>query len=94
MALLPAYLRDVSLQPALPPAPPPPPPPPPPPVMKECCICFDEKLRDELHLLSPCGHRCVCAACAALLLARPAASRACPTGRWRARRAFGTSDKV
>jgi hypothetical protein len=54
------------------------PPPPPPPVMRECCICFLDVLQDDLLLLSPCGHRCVCAECAAVLTARPPASRLCP----------------
>jgi hypothetical protein len=53
-------------------------PPPPPPVMRECCICFLDVLQDELRLLSPCGHRCVCAECASVLTARPPASRLCP----------------
>jgi hypothetical protein len=32
----------------------------------------------DLWLLAPCGHRCVCGACAAMLRATPAAARKCP----------------
>jgi hypothetical protein len=46
--------------------------------MKECCVCFLDIIIDELRLLSPCGHRCVCGDCAAALLARPAPVRECP----------------
>jgi hypothetical protein len=52
--------------------------PPPPPVMKECCVCLLDLPQNELHLLMFCGHRCVCAECAAALMARPPASRLCP----------------
>jgi hypothetical protein len=52
--------------------------PPPPPEMRECVVCLDETLVRELRLLSPCGHRCVCADCAAALLARPPGARLCP----------------
>jgi hypothetical protein len=85
---LPEYLRGLSLgapqcslcmQPlpasALRPAAPPPPPPPPP---VECCVCFDPVATTELRALFPCGHRCVCEACAELLCARPPERRACP----------------
>ncbi len=41
-------------------------------------MCFDEHELRHLHLLFPCGHRCVCAACAAVVLARPLARRLCP----------------
>jgi hypothetical protein len=35
-------------------------------------------LLDDMRLLAPCGHRCVCSDCAGLLLARPLALRNCP----------------
>jgi hypothetical protein len=61
------------------PVPSPAPPPPPAPAMKECCVCLEDVLADELRLISPCGHRCICAECGAALLARlPAARRVCP----------------
>jgi hypothetical protein len=56
----------------------PPPPPPPPPVMRECCVCLDDVTLEELRLLAPCGHRCVCGACADALCARPPQARLCP----------------
>jgi hypothetical protein len=31
-----------------------------------------------MHVLAPCGHRCVCADCGQALLARPAPQRLCP----------------
>jgi hypothetical protein len=85
-AMLPPYLASLSFAapilplppPPAPVAPAPPPPPPPPPVVKECCVCFLEVVVDELRLLSPCGHRCVCGDCATSLLARPAPVRTCP----------------
>ena len=47
--------------------------------MKECCVCFLDIQLDELLLLMPCGHRCVCQACAdALLALPPPALRLCP----------------
>ncbi len=46
--------------------------------MKECCVCFDEVELNSLQLLIPCCHRCVCAGCAATLLAHPPARRVCP----------------
>jgi hypothetical protein len=46
--------------------------------MKECCVCFLDIEVNSLHLLYPCCHRCVCASCAATLLARPPARRVCP----------------
>jgi hypothetical protein len=46
-----------------------------PPPLAECCICFLRLPVAELRLLAPCGHRCVCGACAGALLA---ASRGCP----------------
>jgi hypothetical protein len=58
------------------------PPLPPPPVMKECCVCFLDLLLDDLFLLWPCAHRCVCEACAdALMALPPPAERLCPTCR-------------
>jgi hypothetical protein len=67
----------------LPPLPLPPaaalPPPPPPPLLRECCICLNDVPAADLLLLLPCGHRCVCPACAdALLSAPPPAPRRCP----------------
>jgi hypothetical protein len=50
----------------------------PPPATRECCICFLDVVQDDLRLLSPCGHRCVCVECAAVLMARPPAARLCP----------------
>jgi hypothetical protein len=64
--------------PAPAPVPPPPVPPPPPPAMKECCVCLDDVAAETLRFLVPCGHRCVCADCAAALLAMPAEARRCP----------------
>jgi hypothetical protein len=46
--------------------------------LKECCVCFEETAVPELRLLAPCGHRCVCTACAALLLQRLPERRSCP----------------
>jgi hypothetical protein len=93
-AMLPPYLAELILgappqaqhapPPLLPAAPlpaaslPRAPSPPPPPVMKECCVCLLDVPQNELHLLMLCGHRCVCAECAAALMARPPASRLCP----------------
>jgi hypothetical protein len=93
-SLLPPYLRDCTasvLPPAqLPlaapaalaaapmPAPLLPPPPPPPPLMKECCVCLEDVAADDMRLVSPCGHRCVCEACGVALMAMPRSSRKCP----------------
>jgi hypothetical protein len=53
--------------------------PPAPPVMKECCVCFLDVPLDDMLLLYPCSHRCVCEACAAALQAIEApAARLCP----------------
>jgi hypothetical protein len=81
-----AQQQPVAAAPVLPPPAPPLPPvlpqrpasPPPPPVMRECCICLLDVPKEELHLLMLCGHRCVCGECAAVLMARPPASRLCP----------------
>jgi hypothetical protein len=37
---------------------------------KECCICFLDVQLEELRLLSPCGHRCVCGDCGDALVKR------------------------
>jgi hypothetical protein len=47
-------------------------------VLKECCVCFEDVLVADVLALFPCGHRCVCEACAGLLQARPVATRNCP----------------
>jgi hypothetical protein len=47
-------------------------------VMKECCICLLDAAVDDLLIIMPCAHRCVCEACAARVMLRPAASRLCP----------------
>jgi hypothetical protein len=53
--------------------------PPPPPPMKECCVCFLDVPLDDMLILYPCSHRCVCEACAAALVAiQPPAERLCP----------------
>jgi hypothetical protein len=59
----------------------PPPPPPPLPAMKECCICFLDVRLDDLLLLMPCAHRCVCEACAEALVAADPERRRCPKSR-------------
>jgi hypothetical protein len=41
-------------------------------------VCFEDVLVADLLALFPCGHRCVCEACAGLLQARPLATRNCP----------------
>lgn len=45
---------------------------------KECCVCLDDVAAADLHLLFPCGHRCVCEACAATVMAADPAARRCP----------------
>jgi hypothetical protein len=84
---LPAYLAASRLAAAAaaPPAPPPsaavalpPPPAAPARATKECCVCLDDVPPMELLLLYPCGHRCVCQACADALVAVDAAARRCP----------------
>ncbi len=46
---------------------------------KECCICFlDVQQLEELRLLSPCGHRCVCEDCGDALVEAAPAARKCP----------------
>jgi hypothetical protein len=55
---------------------------PPPPELLECCVCFADVTLEELLLLYPCGHRCVCQACAdALVAIAPPAERLCPSCR-------------
>lgn len=41
-----------------------------------CCICHEGKSRHELFALVPCGHRCVCAECAPLMV-----QKSCPVCR-------------
>jgi hypothetical protein len=50
----------------------------PPRTTKTCCACSADVLIDDLLLLLPCAHRCLCAGCAAHLLETPAGSRHCP----------------
>jgi hypothetical protein len=64
--------------------PPPPPPPLPVPALKECCVCLEDVAQADLLVLLPCMHRCVCADCAAALLAD---ARPCPKCRERVERA-------
>jgi hypothetical protein len=45
---------------------------------RECCVCLDSFAARELRVLVPCGHRTVCADCAAALLTRPQERRVCP----------------
>jgi ankyrin repeat protein len=54
------------------------PPPPEAPASKECCVCLTDLPAQELLLVYPCGHRCVCEGCAAALHAQPPAARRCP----------------
>jgi hypothetical protein len=46
--------------------------------MAECCVCLHDVLAKDLLLVYPCGHRCMCDACAAMLEARPLEKRLCP----------------
>jgi hypothetical protein len=46
--------------------------------MKECCVCLLDVSVDELLLLWPCAHRCVCQLCTDALLALPPPARLCP----------------
>ena len=46
--------------------------------MRECCVCLTDVPRDDLLLLMPCAHRCVCQTCADTLLAAPPIGRRCP----------------
>jgi hypothetical protein len=49
-----------------------------PPELLECCVCFEDVTLEELLLLYPCGHRCVCQACADALVAIQPETRRCP----------------
>jgi hypothetical protein len=51
---------------------------PPPPELLECCVCFEDVTLEELLLLYPCGHRCVCQECADALVAIQPVTRCCP----------------
>jgi hypothetical protein len=51
---------------------------PPPPVLRECCICMLDIVLEELFLLWPCAHRCVCGGCVAALRARLPHQQLCP----------------
>ena len=50
----------------------------------DCCVvCLDSA---KTHLFVPCGHQCVCAGCAASIMAlRPRSSRQCPICRAQAK---------
>jgi hypothetical protein len=48
-----------------------PPPLPMPPALRECCVCLADVAAADMLLLLPCAHRCVCEACANMLLAAP-----------------------
>jgi hypothetical protein len=39
-----------------------------------CCVCFDG---NKTHLFAPCGHKCVCATCAAKIMERDARCPMC-----------------
>ena len=45
------------------------------PSLKECCVCLDEVAAEDMHVLMPCMHRCVCAGCSAALMGT---TRKCP----------------
>jgi hypothetical protein len=83
-ASLPSQLASLSLAAPAAAAPPAPaaaaaaPPPAAPPAVSECCVCLLDVAVSQLLLLAPCGHRCVCAGCAATLMTRPPAARLCP----------------
>jgi hypothetical protein len=67
------------LQLPLAPLAPAPPPPPPAVPLKECCICLADMPAEEMLLLWPCAHRCLCQPCAdALMATPPPAPRLCP----------------
>ena len=52
-----------------------------PPESATCVICLNA---EPTHLLAPCGHQCVCAACCKMVLAR---TRQCPVCRQPCRQA-------
>ena len=54
---------------------------------KECCICLKTEQLGKLLALVPCGHRCVCADCSALVV-----GRTCPVCRTQAREAIRVFD--
>jgi hypothetical protein len=41
------------------------------PALRECCVCLADVAAADLLLLLPCAHRCVCEACASMLLSAP-----------------------
>jgi hypothetical protein len=45
---------------------------------KECCICLKAEELGKLLALVPCGHRCVCSDCSALVVGRTTCP-VCPT---------------
>jgi hypothetical protein len=79
LSLLPAYLGGLA-QPLPAPAAAAAPPPEAPlsRALKECCVCLYDVAVEELWLLLPCGHRCVCEPCAAQLMQPPPEARKCP----------------
>jgi len=54
---------------------------------KECCICLKAEEVGKLLALVPCGHRCVCDKCSALVV-----GRTCPVCRTEARQAIRVFD--
>jgi serine/threonine protein kinase len=54
---------------------------------KECCICLQPEEVGKLLALVPCGHRCVCAGCSALVV-----GHTCPVCRTEARQAIRVFD--
>ncbi len=54
---------------------------------KECCICLKAEEVGKLLALVPCGHRCVCADCSALVV-----GHTCPVCRTQARQAIRVFD--
>ncbi len=54
---------------------------------KECCVCLRAEEVGKLLALVPCGHRCVCADCSALVV-----GHACPVCRTEARQAIRVFD--
>ena len=54
---------------------------------KECCICLKAEEVGKLLVLVPCGHRCVCAECSALVV-----GHTCPVCRTEARQAIRVFD--
>jgi hypothetical protein len=56
-------------------------------VVKDCCICLEAEEVGKLLALVPCGHRCVCADCSALVV-----GYTCPVCRTEARQAIHVVD--